>query len=204
MGFICLCNLLINTWMKLQSKTLIFMLNPCHIVNLFLVIVSVRDHDRFGELCALAVYSFAFGGYIGVIFNENEGFDLWELLVYHCEHAFASWLGPLILSLTGRYDFLSYVKFPLPWFGFAIFTIYERYILMPTSAVTWANLNHSLCGVDNDPFYKMFDLGKSYYFWADFYLLGSCLVGFALNYFVVSVGFFVRGLMGLEKVKKID
>jgi hypothetical protein len=160
------------------------MFNPCHIVNLFLVIVSLRKHDRLGELCALAVYSFAFGGYIGIIFNENEGFSLFELIIYHSEHAFASWLGPLILSLSGRYYFLSYFKFPLPWFGFIIFTIYERYMLMPLSVATWANLNHALCGVDNDPFYAFFDLGASYYAWADAYLLFSCMVGYALNFVI--------------------
>ena len=76
------------------------MINPCHIVNLFLVIVSMTSHGRLGEFCALATYSFAFGGYIGVIFNENEGFGFFELVVYHTEHAFASWLGPLVLSLS--------------------------------------------------------------------------------------------------------
>lgn len=184
MGYLCLLNLIINFHLKVQSRTLIFMFNPCHIVNLFLVIVSLRKHDRLGELCALAVYSFAFGGYIGIIFNENEGFSLFELIIYHSEHAFASWLGPLILSLSGRYYFLSYFKFPLPWFGFIIFTIYERYMLMPLSVATWANLNHALCGVDNDPFYAFFDLGASYYAWADAYLLFSCMVGYALNFVI--------------------
>ena len=174
------------------------MINPCHIVNLFLVIVSMTSHGRLGEFCALATYSFAFGGYIGVIFNENEGFGFFELVVYHTEHAFASWLGPLVLSLSGRYDLRSYFKFPLPWFGFIIFTLYERYLLTPVSLATWANLNHALCGIDNDPFYAYFKLGKWYYFWADAYLLFSCLVGYVLNYVIIVLAFKILKLVGIN------
>ncbi len=174
------------------------MFNPCHIVNLFLVIVSLTSHCRLGELCALAVYSFSFGGYIGIIFNENEGFTPFETFIYHSEHAFASWLGPLVLSYTGRYDYRSYVKYPLPWFGFILFTLYQRYVLMPISQLTWANLNHALCGLDNDPFYKHFNLQEWYYLWADAYLLFSCMVGYFVNYIIQIMIF---GVLKKEKVK---
>lgn len=184
MGTTSLALLLINTWLKYLDRSLIFMFNPCHITNVFLVIVSLTKHSRLGELCALAVYSFAFGGFIGIIFNENEGFTPFETVIYHLEHAFASWLGPLLLTLGQRYDFGSYVKFPLPWFGFVIFSLYQRYVLTALSALTWANLNHALCGLDNDPFYAFFDLGKSYYGWADAYLLFSCMVGYTVNFIV--------------------
>ena len=56
------------------------------------------------------------------------------------------------------------------------------------SQLTWANLNHTLCGVGNDPFYENLELGHTYYFWADFYLLFSCYVGICLNY-VICVAF---------------
>ena len=187
MGLICLCNLAINIYLKYLSRSMIFMFNPCHVVNVFLAFVSLSPHGRLGELTALAVYSFAFGGYIGIIFNENEGFGWFELLVYHCEHAFASWLGPLLLTVAGRYDFFSYFRYPLPWFGFIIFTIYMRYVLTPLSVATWANLNHALCGVDNDPFFKHFDLGEWYYLWAELYLLFSSMVGQVLNYAIIYI-----------------
>lgn len=184
MGFLCIFNLAVNIWLKYCSKSLIFMFNPCHVVNCFLVVVSLTHHSRLSELCALAVYSFAFGGFIGIIFNENEGFTPFETVIYHSEHAFASWLGPLLLTVAGRYDYRSYFKYPLPWFGFIIFTLYERYVLTPISIATWANLNHALCGIDNDPFYKIFDLGEWYYLWADAYLLFSCMVGYSLNWLI--------------------
>ena len=193
MGTCCTFNLLVNCFLKAENQTMIFMFNPCHVVNLFLIIVSLTKHSRLGEICALMVYSFAFGGWIGIIFNENEDFNAFENFIYYSEHAFASFLGPVLLSLAGRYDMMSYVKFPLPWFGFILFTLYMRYFLTPLSLLTWANLNHTLCGINNDPFYAAFDLGESYYFWSDFYLLFSCGVGNVLNFVFVLVAFKLFG-----------
>jgi hypothetical protein len=163
------------------------MLNPCHVVNFFLIVICFTNHGRLGEICALGVYSFAFGGWIGTIFSENDGFSFVENLIYYSEHTFASWLGPVLLTTSGRYAMPYYTRFPLPWLGFIIFVLYMRYLLMPVAALTWANLNHTLCGVSNDPFYAFLDLGKSYYFWADAYLLFSCMVGNALNMTIVWI-----------------
>ena len=56
-----------------------------------------------------------------------------------------------------------------------------RYVLTPTSALTWANLNHTLCGLDNDPWRDHFDMGKWHFLWADFYLLMASLTANTLN-----------------------
>ena len=65
-------NLLFNCYYKLESKTLIFMFNPCHVVNLFLIITAFTSHCKVAELAAIGVYSFAFGGWIGIVFSEND------------------------------------------------------------------------------------------------------------------------------------
>ena len=36
--------------------------------------------------------------------------------------------------------------------------------------MTWANLNHTLCGIDNDPWRVAFGMHKYFYFWANVYL----------------------------------
>ena len=136
---------------------------------------------------ALFIFSAAFGGWIGLIFSENEELATIELVVYYIEHLFTSFLGPLVLSISGRYDPLFYAKFPLPVSGFHLFVVYMRYFLTPLALITWTNLNHSLCGVDNDPFFAAFDLGKWYYLWADFYLLGGCFVATYVNYSICFV-----------------
>lgn len=110
-----------------------------------------------------------------------------------------SGLGPFILALGGRYDFRRLLGYPLPWMGAILFTLYERLILMPISLFTWANLNHSLCGVHNDPFYELFQLGKWYWLWADLYLTVACFLGFALNLVLITVLMKVGSLGGLVR-----
>lgn len=120
--------------------------------------------------------------WIGLIFSENDELPPIEVFIYYVEHFFTSFGGPLVLSLSGRFDPVEYAAWPLPVAGFHLFTVYMRYVLTPLSQLSWANLNHTLCGVENDPFYALLELGHTYYFWADFYLLFSCYVGLVLNY----------------------
>lgn len=108
--------------------------------------------------------------------------NLSEVICYYIEHAIASFLGPLILSISGRFDPLEYARFPLPVTGFHLFTMYMRYVLTPLSVMLWANLNHTLCGLNNDPWYKFFQMGKWYLIWSEGYLLFSCYVGIVLNF----------------------
>ena len=93
----------------------------------------------------------------------------------------------MILSISGRFDPLEYAKFPLPVCGFHLFCLYMRYFLSPLAMLFWANLNHTLCGVSNDPFFAYFDMGKWYLFWADFYLLFSAYVGIILNFTICYI-----------------
>ena len=68
-----------------------------------------------------------------------------------------------------------------------MFTLYQRFVLLPTSLVTWANLNHSLCGVENDPFYEHFNLGKWYWLYAEVYLSIVSFLFFFVNYLICRV-----------------
>ena len=108
-------------------------------------------------------------------------------MTYHVDHAFTSFLGPVVLCLSGRFDPLEYFKWPLPATGFHFFCAYMRFVLTPLSRLTWANLNHTLCGVENDPFYAHLDLGYSFYLLADLYLLFSCYVGLILNFVICYI-----------------
>ena len=66
------------------------------------------------------------------------------------------------------------------------FSLYMRYFLTPISAMTWANLNHTLCAVDNDPWRAYFGMHKFFYFWSEFYL---CLTSVVTQYFVSLLAF---------------
>jgi hypothetical protein len=197
MGYLCLAVLAYNVYLKVVAETLIFIINPCHVNCLLLAIISLNKNSLVTEMCALGFFSSNFGGWIGIIFSENEELGMLEIVVYYIEHAFASFLGAVVLTYAGRYDIRKYLSFTNIIGGFLYFTTYMRWLLMPLSAYTWANLNHTLCGVDNDPFFKHFNLGWTYYFWADFYLLFSCWVGWLLNFLIVTAIFKAATMTGL-------
>mmetsp|Transcript_28705 Transcript_28705/g.20772 ORF Transcript_28705/g.20772 Transcript_28705/m.20772 type:complete len:173 (-) Transcript_28705:101-619(-) len=157
------------------------MFNPCHLVTVLVAICSLLPFNIFTEICAVLIFSSTFGGWIGLIFSENEELGHLDIIVYYLEHLFTSFLGVLIFFINGRFNSLKYFEFPMPVFGFVLFCCYMRYFLTPLSEATWTNLNHTLCGVENDPFYAYFNLGKWYYPLSDFYLLFSCYVGIYLN-----------------------
>jgi len=90
--------------------------------------------------------------------------------MYYVQHVFASFLAPLILFCGGRYSATDQLRWPLPIFGFMGFSLYMRFILTPFSAITWANLNHTLCAVDNDPWRAYFGMHKYYWVWSEVYL----------------------------------
>ena len=188
MGFVCSACVVANVFFKIQSKTLVFMLNPCHASNFFLIYLSFTPYHLAGELVAFSLFGFSFGGLLGIVFNENEGLPLSEIVVYNIQHALVGFLGPLILSLAGRYDIRKYTQFPLPWVAAIFFSLYERFVLMPMSTLTWANLNHSLCGHHSDPLYDLLQLGRWYWLWAELYLLiASLVLGFGGNLLLISL-----------------
>lgn len=156
LGIICIAVVIANCSFKVESRTLVFILNPCHAANFFIIFLTLTEYSFVGEIVALAFYGFSFGGWLGMIFSENEGLPFAEVLVYHIHHSIVSGLGPVILSIGGRYDIRRFASFSVINCGAILFTLYERWVLMPVSLLTWANLNHSLCGVHNDPFYEIF------------------------------------------------
>ena len=64
------------------------------------------------------------------------------------------------------------------------FGIYMRLVLTPVAQLTWANLNHTLCGTDTDPIWYLFNLGKWYYPAAEIYLGAASLALHLVNFLI--------------------
>ena len=62
MGLLCSIFMQANLWYKYNTSTLIFLVNPCHIVCIMLIIISFSRYSIKTELMALFVFSSAFGG----------------------------------------------------------------------------------------------------------------------------------------------
>ncbi len=111
-----------------------------------------------------------------MVFAENDELDTQlEIVSYWVQHVIAAFLAPLICLISGRFSHMIYTNPMYIMVGYQMFTVYMRFFLTPLSAMTWANLNHTLCGIDNDPWRTYFNLGKYFFFWAEFYLFLGAL-----------------------------
>ena len=138
--------------------------------------------------------SLTFGCWLGMVFAENdEIFDPFEIFMYWFQHASSALGAPLVCVLTGRFASFNFLSLKNALAGFSLFSIYMRYFLMPISFISYANLNHTLCGVDNDPWRRTFDMGKYYYYWAEYYL---CLPSVTCFYCLFGVMWLCRKLIG--------
>jgi hypothetical protein len=81
-----------------------------------------------------------------MIFAETDELNQVELVAYHIQHAFAAHIAPALIFSAGRFQPSQCMKFPLGITGLVLFCLYMRYILTPMAFLTWANLNHTLCG----------------------------------------------------------
>ena len=188
-GLLCFFMIGCQLYFKYHSRTMIFILNPCHLVTLLFGIVSLMPFNRFSDTLFCFSMASCFGAWIGIVFAENGELGQFELTMYYVQHVFAAFLAPVILFLGGRYSPSDQLRWPLPYFGFIFFSIYMRYFLAPISAFSWANLNHTLCAVeDNDPWRAWFQMGKWYYLWSDFYLAYTSI---ASQYFIALLGMII-------------
>lgn len=87
---------------------MIFILNPCHVTSLLQAICCLCPFNWYTETVALTSFAFNFGGWIGLIFTELEGYSTGDVIVYFVQHVFASFFGTLVLSISGRFDILAY------------------------------------------------------------------------------------------------
>jgi hypothetical protein len=180
MGIIWFICIFIQIYLKIHTKTLIFILNPCHVITLVWGIVLSINYSKTAQVLFLYAMSNVFNAYIGMIFAENDELESdMEVISYWVQHSIAAFFAPLVCLLSGRFAHKIYSNPFIILVGYQMFTLYMRLFLTPISALTWANLNHTLWGIDNDPWRKYFQLKEYFYFWAEFYL-GLASVTFSL------------------------
>ena len=182
-GYTWYLYLLVQVLTKFKTHTMIFLINPCHVITFVWAILLTTKYSIVGQILFIYGHANVFNPYLGMIFAENDELESSiEITSYWLQHATAAIIAPAVLILWGRYRFKSYYNIWNLLFGYQIFCLYMRFILTPISAITLANLNHTLCGIDNDPFRRYFQMGKYFYFWAEFYLWLNSLLGVTFTY----------------------
>lgn len=181
LGIACFVCYSIQIYTKFNSQTMIFLLNPCHVYTLWWGYLLVTKYSKFNQLVFLFWFANVSSPMIGMVFAENDELELViEIYSYWIQHVIASFIAPLALIFSGRYAHKTYVNPLTIILGYQFFTIYMRFFLTPMSNWTWANLNHTLWGIDNDPWRTTFNLKEYYYFWAEFYLCLGAITGASL------------------------
>lgn len=71
LGALCFLFEVIQVSFKIQTKTLIFLLNPCHITTLVQGFLFILSNSIWTEFLMVFQVGSAFGAMIGIVFAEN-------------------------------------------------------------------------------------------------------------------------------------
>jgi len=72
-ALISICNLVVLAYYKAQSESMIFMLNPCHVISVLLIYVCFSEFSQKSELAAVWMFAQAYGAWLGLLITENDG-----------------------------------------------------------------------------------------------------------------------------------
>jgi hypothetical protein len=159
----------LHCFYKINSKQLIFMLNPCHVVNLIEAYLLLVPNSINARLIYTVLMNTLFSPWIAIIFPVTCGLDAFlEVPMFWVEHMLAGVINPIVLTMSHRYYKRDTISIKNHLFAHMIFGIYQRLILFPVSQMCQVNLNYLLCGSKKDPFEPF--IGKWYYIISDYYI----------------------------------
>lgn len=137
--------LLITIYYKVQRNTYLFLLQPCHMSVLLLLILMLHPG---GENSALRVHflfnvylHISWGGMLAIAFPDTRGYSqLLEMEMFWIEHAFLV-IVPIYMMLTRRFQVFK----PSPNMGFTsflMFALYHSFVLASLALASGRNLNY--------------------------------------------------------------
>lgn len=103
-GIVCVLLLAANIYIKIFTRNLIFMLNPCHVATLTFGLCSLLPFNKLTNILFSFSLAACYGAWIGIVFAENGELTLFEEAVYYIQHVFIAFLAPLVLFLGGRFS----------------------------------------------------------------------------------------------------
>ena len=103
-AFICFTLLGLQIYFKSFTRTIMFILNPCHFTTFLFGIVSLLPLSRFTETIFPLAIGGCFGAWVGIVWAENGELSFLEVVSYYVQHVFAAFLAPLLIYMGGRFS----------------------------------------------------------------------------------------------------
>lgn len=141
LGLPCLICLGFVIWHKYEHNDLVFLLQPCHI-NMLLLLVMIYS-KRAGMFVLNFLLHIIWGPLLAVLFPDLRGRELFfELETFWIEHALLL-ITPFVLILKARIK-LYPIDFNFCMFSFSLMALYHSLVLNLCALRTGKNLNYML------------------------------------------------------------
>ncbi|XP_063695554.1 transmembrane protein 164 [Culicoides brevitarsis] len=138
---------------KFASRSVIYILNPCHIITMLQIYILAARPSKTITILFRIQMNYLNGPFLAFVFPETatRQFAL-EWLIYWIQHALM-WIIPgYLLQVGGVYSMEPLMDFDWNILGYAILMIYHFFFLQVFAVPTQVNLNHMLCPAILDPF----------------------------------------------------
>ncbi|XP_014259326.2 transmembrane protein 164 [Cimex lectularius] len=138
---------------KFSSRTVIFLLNPCHITTaLQIYLLVARPSKRVGALFRFQMNCMN-GAVLALAFPELDALNLpFETWLYWIQHSMMMVIPLYLIQLGGVYEVEKLNDFSWSLVSYCILVFYHFIILQGIGLPTQVNLNHMLCPAIRDPF----------------------------------------------------
>jgi len=129
---------------KHTKERLPFLLQPCHVLNLLMIIVFMKPAgSRTGTLLFNVYLQCFFSPLLGMFAADRSCYKLrFELANWFAQH-FLLIMFPVYCIATDRFHIIKGLRFFV--FGFSIEALFHFVILVPASIASGMNLNYVLC-----------------------------------------------------------
>ncbi|CAG9768653.1 unnamed protein product [Ceutorhynchus assimilis] len=182
---ICLC------WgmeigFKCASRTLIYLLNPCHITTAMQIYLLAAKPSKAVTTVFRIHLNYLNGPLLAIVFYETETRLLpFEATVYWIQHLMMFVVPYYLLRIGGVYNVENIKDMHWTAMAYSFLVAYHFTILQGVSILTNINMNHIMCPLESDPFKGQFFrtavffhqaflctfVCKSYLFVAEYFLI---------------------------------
>ena len=146
-GIVSIITLIIQTYLKaVYSRSMIFMLNPCHFSLLLQSLFLIKKNTKTMKLCFYISTLNIFTGVLGLINPLTNGLTKVEKVFFVWEHILLAIINPFVLMIyKNRYYHHAELTLKNHILAHCFFSLYQRLILFPISQLLFVNINFTLC-----------------------------------------------------------